>query len=151
MLLEPGRKVASLVVPAVGRLVQVGDPVQPYRVTDADGQEVDAVSDFLKDLRARDLSMETLKSYGRALLRWAALPVGGRAPMGASQPDGGPGLRAVAPTGPQTRLASTGGRPAARFSEHRHREAVRGHGIRTEDYPTRARAGGRSGGVLRCR
>lgn len=61
MLLEPGRNVANLVVPPVGRLLEVDDPVQPYCVTGRDGQEIAAVSDFLKDLRARDLSMETLK------------------------------------------------------------------------------------------
>jgi hypothetical protein len=65
MLLEPGRNVANRVVPPVGRLAEVDDPVQPYRVTDRDGQEIAAVSNFLQDLRARDLSMETLKSCGR--------------------------------------------------------------------------------------
>lgn len=70
MLLEPGRNVANLVVPPIGRLVETDDPVLPFRVTDRDGQEAGPVSDFLKDLRARDLSLETLKSYGRALLRW---------------------------------------------------------------------------------
>ncbi|MFE1383523.1 tyrosine-type recombinase/integrase [Streptomyces sp. NPDC058740] len=70
MLLESGRNVANLVVPPAGRLVAVGDPVQPYRVIDPEGREAEAVSDFLKDLRARDLSVETLRSYARALLRW---------------------------------------------------------------------------------
>ncbi|MFD7514109.1 hypothetical protein ACFV85_04795 [Streptomyces niveus] len=48
MLLEPGRNVAILVVAPVGRLEKVDDAVQPYRVIDPAGRNVEAVSDFFQ-------------------------------------------------------------------------------------------------------
>jgi len=67
--------------------------LQPYRVTDLDGGEVVvAVFDFLKDLQSRDLSVETLKQYGRALCGGGTASCGRRRAVGASGARGGPGF-----------------------------------------------------------
>ncbi|MDP9798910.1 site-specific recombinase XerD [Catenuloplanes nepalensis] len=51
-------------------MVRSDDPVLPVRVMDGAGVEVEPVSMFLRDLRGCDYSVETLRSYGLALLRW---------------------------------------------------------------------------------
>ncbi|MGW2197253.1 tyrosine-type recombinase/integrase, partial [Streptosporangium sp. NPDC001682] len=65
-----GRDLARLVVLDVGRLVDTGDPWEPYRLLDADGAVVEPVAAFLADLQAADRSVATLKSYGNDLLLW---------------------------------------------------------------------------------
>jgi integrase len=67
---ENARDLASLVVPRAGRLVSAGDEVEPYRLLDADGELVEPVAVFLRELRAAGRSAGTLRSYGMDLLRW---------------------------------------------------------------------------------
>ena len=67
---ENARDLASLVVPCAGRLVSTGDDVEPYRLLDADGELVEPVAVFLRELLAAGRSTTTLRSYGMDLLRW---------------------------------------------------------------------------------
>jgi hypothetical protein len=67
---EPARDLASVVVPAVGRLVTSGDPWAPFVLVDPDGVPVEAVDAFLRDLQAAGRSAATARSYGLDLLRW---------------------------------------------------------------------------------
>ena len=46
------RDAAGLVVPRVGRVVETSDQQIPYRVVDAAGEELRAVSEFLRDIAA---------------------------------------------------------------------------------------------------
>jgi integrase len=64
------RDLAILVVPQVGRLVDTGDPWEPYRLIDWDGSAVEAVSAWFADLQAGGRSTATVRSYGGDLLRW---------------------------------------------------------------------------------
>ena len=57
-------------VPAVGVLAETGDPWEPYYLTGADGQRVEPVSEFLRDLQASGRPATTQRSYSLALLRW---------------------------------------------------------------------------------
>ena len=59
-----------LAVPLVGRVVGNGLGWEPYRLVDADGEVVDAVSAFLAELQAAGRSAATLRSYALDLLRW---------------------------------------------------------------------------------
>jgi integrase len=68
--IEPARDLASVVVPAVGRLVASGDPWAPFALVDPDGVLVEAVDAFLRDLQAAGRSAATARSYGLDLLRW---------------------------------------------------------------------------------
>ena len=47
------RDVAALKVARVGRVEKSDDPLQPFRLVDADGTEVAAVSEFLHHARRR--------------------------------------------------------------------------------------------------
>ena len=67
---ERSRDLASVVVPAVGRLVESSDPWEPYRLVDLTGAPVDAVGAFLRDLQAAGRTAATARSYGMDLLRW---------------------------------------------------------------------------------
>src|SRR5260370_35265416 len=64
------RDLVSLVVPAVGALAETGDPWEPYHLTDPDGQRVEPVSEFLRDLQASGHPATTQRPYSLALLRW---------------------------------------------------------------------------------
>jgi hypothetical protein len=64
------RDLGSLVVPAVGALVETGDPWEPYYLRDPGGGRVGPVSEFLRDLQAAGRSATTQRSYSLALLRW---------------------------------------------------------------------------------
>jgi hypothetical protein len=46
------RGLAGLVVPDVGRLVETGDPWEPYRLLDANGAVVEPVAVYLAELQA---------------------------------------------------------------------------------------------------
>jgi site-specific recombinase XerD len=59
-----------LVVPQVGRLVATGDRYEPYRLVDADGAVVVAVTAYFRDLLAAGRAEATVRSYGMDLLRW---------------------------------------------------------------------------------
>jgi integrase len=66
-----GRVERSLpLVARVGRVVPGRDATPAWRVLDACGTEVTAVSDYLRDAVARDFGTASLESYARALLRW---------------------------------------------------------------------------------
>jgi integrase len=67
---EPSRDLATVVVPAVGRLAESGDPWEPYRLVDRAGVPVEAVGVFLRDLQAAGRTPATARSYGMDLLRW---------------------------------------------------------------------------------
>ena len=59
-----------MVVPQVGRLAATGEPWQPYRLLDAGGSPVEAVSAYFAELQAAGRSASTARSYGMDLLRW---------------------------------------------------------------------------------
>ncbi len=61
---------AGLVVPLVGAVEATGDPFEPYRLVDAGGEPVLAVTAFLADSQACGRSAATQRSYSMALLRW---------------------------------------------------------------------------------
>jgi integrase len=67
---EPSRDLAALVVSQVGRLVATGDRYEPYRLVDADGVAVVAVTAYFRDLLAAGRAESTVRSYGMDLLRW---------------------------------------------------------------------------------
>ena len=67
---EQERNVDALVVPRVGRVEEVTGGVVLYRVVDAAGAEMAAVSEFMLDLLASDCSPATLRSYAYELLGW---------------------------------------------------------------------------------
>lgn len=67
---EQERNVDTLVVPRAGRVEGVTDGLVPYRVVGADGVELAAVTEFLRDLSASDCSPSTLRSYAYELLGW---------------------------------------------------------------------------------
>ncbi|MFI8003626.1 tyrosine-type recombinase/integrase [Streptomyces sp. NPDC086010] len=66
----PERDLKSLVVPDVGRLLETGDPWEPYRLLDPADQRVEPVAVYLKDLLANYTPTTTLRSFGYDLLRW---------------------------------------------------------------------------------
>lgn len=57
-------------MPLVGSLASTGDPFEPYRLLDRDGEVVAAVTAYLRDLRACGRPTTTLRSYAMDLLRW---------------------------------------------------------------------------------
>jgi site-specific recombinase XerD len=67
---EQERNIDVLVVPRVGRVEEVTDGLVPYRLVDASGAEMAAVSEFLRNLMASDSSPATLRSYAYELLGW---------------------------------------------------------------------------------
>jgi len=66
-------KVSDLVVLPIGRVQATGRPKQAWAVLDADGVEIDAVSQWLTELAASDYSPGTLRSYAYDLLAWYRL------------------------------------------------------------------------------
>src|SRR5206468_10555606 len=64
------RDVATLVVPRIGCVAATGDPLEPYRLLDADGGVVAPVASFLRELLAASRAPLTLRSYAMDLLRW---------------------------------------------------------------------------------
>ncbi len=67
---DPERDLAALVVPQSGRLVATGNPYEPYRLVDPDGQVVEAATAYFRDLLAAGRAASTVRSYGLDLLRW---------------------------------------------------------------------------------
>jgi integrase len=65
-----GRDLAALVVPRIGSVVARDDPLEPYRLLDADGGPVVPVASFLRELLAASRVPLTLRSYAMDLLRW---------------------------------------------------------------------------------
>ncbi len=64
------RDIAALVVPRIGRVVDGMDARVSFRVVDAAGRDVPAVSEFLREMAACDASPATLRSYSYELLGW---------------------------------------------------------------------------------
>jgi hypothetical protein len=64
------RDVAALRVARIGRVEKSSDPLRPFRLVDADGSEVAAVSEFLHHMLADDASPASLRSYAYELLAW---------------------------------------------------------------------------------
>ncbi len=60
----------DFVLPELGRLLETGDPWEPFRVLDPVGSPVEPTVLYLKELMARDSSPLTPRSYGMDLLRW---------------------------------------------------------------------------------
>jgi integrase len=67
---ESRRDLAAVVVSLAGALLPTGDPWQPYRLLDPDGEVVEPVAEYLKDLQAAGRAAATQRSYGMDLLRW---------------------------------------------------------------------------------
>ncbi len=51
-------------------MVATGDPWEPYRLVDPDGELVVSVRSYLTDLQAAGRAVATQRSYGMDLLRW---------------------------------------------------------------------------------
>ena len=66
---NPDQDLVGLVVPRVGRLVETGNPVEPYRLVDGSGEVVEPVMVYFRELQATGRSAATLRSYGMDLLR----------------------------------------------------------------------------------
>jgi integrase family protein with SAM-like domain len=66
---RPGRDLRDFVLPELGRLLETGDPWEPFRVLDPVGRPVEPAVLYLKELMARDNSPLTPRSYGMDLLR----------------------------------------------------------------------------------
>ena len=64
------RDLATLVVPLIGCVAATDDPLEPYRLIDADGAVVAPVASFLRELLAASRAPLTLRSYAMDLLRW---------------------------------------------------------------------------------
>ncbi len=67
---EPSSDLALRWVPQLGRLVGTGDRALPWALLDPDGNSVEAVASYFKELQAAGRSPATLRSYGMDLLRW---------------------------------------------------------------------------------
>ncbi|MFD8378311.1 site-specific integrase [Streptomyces sp. NPDC059679] len=67
---RPGRDLRDFVLLELGRLLETGDPWEPFRVLDPVGRPVEPTVLYLKELMARDSSPLTPRSYGMDLLRW---------------------------------------------------------------------------------
>jgi Phage integrase, N-terminal SAM-like domain len=70
MFEEDARNLAALRVPLTGSLQATDDRWVSYRLVDAAGIPVEAVSDYFRDLQAAGRSVATIRSYGTDLLRW---------------------------------------------------------------------------------
>jgi integrase len=66
----PSNDFALKLVPQVGRLMGTGDRALPWALTDADGNVVEAVAAYFRELQAAGRSPATMRSYGMDLLRW---------------------------------------------------------------------------------
>lgn len=64
------RDVSVLQVPRLGRVEPTADPLLPWRLLDASGDEVASVAEFLRDMLASDASAASLRSYAYELLAW---------------------------------------------------------------------------------
>ena len=67
---ETFRDIETLRVPRAGRVEEAPGGVVPYRVVDASGAELTAVTEFLRNLSASDCSPATLRSYAYEILGW---------------------------------------------------------------------------------
>src|SRR5438046_10387500 len=79
-VVPPVQDLARLTLPLVGEVVTIDELDVPYTVTDATGQPVEPVTEFMRDFSAGDVSVTSCRSYAYDLLRWwrwlAAIAVG---------------------------------------------------------------------------
>lgn len=68
--LGPGRDLSCFVLPEIGRLVETGEPQEPYSLLDPNGLPVAPVASFFAELQAASRPAATIRSYGMDLLRW---------------------------------------------------------------------------------
>jgi integrase len=54
----------------VGEVVTTDEPDVPFTITDAAGEPVEPVTEFMQDFRAGDMSRTSCRSYAYDLLRW---------------------------------------------------------------------------------
>src|SRR5260370_37168880 len=73
---------AGLVVPLVGAVDATGDPFEPYRLVDAEGEPVLPVTAFLADLQACGRAGATPRADSMALLRWRRVLWAAQGPWG---------------------------------------------------------------------
>ncbi len=66
----PVRDLRRLKLALLGRVMATDEPGVPFTITDAAGQPVEPVSEFIRDLAAGDLSPASCRSYAYDLLRW---------------------------------------------------------------------------------
>jgi Phage integrase, N-terminal SAM-like domain len=64
------RDLAAFVLPEIGRLVDTGDPWEPYQLLDPEGERVEPTAVYFADLQARGQPATTIRSYALDLLRW---------------------------------------------------------------------------------
>ena len=105
---EQERNIDALVVPRTGRVEEVPGGLVPYRLVDASGTEMAAVSEFLRNLTASDCSPGTVRSYAFELLGWIRFLRRGGGPVGPGVASRGPRLRALA--GADAEAAATASR-----------------------------------------
>jgi integrase len=67
---RPGRDVAGLRLPVVGRVVATDEVGLPYIVVDAAGGQVEPISEFVREMSAGDMPDSSCRSYVFDLLRW---------------------------------------------------------------------------------
>ena len=66
----PVRDLLRLKLPMVGDVVTTSEPDVPFTVTDAAGEQVEPVTEFMRDFSAGDASPASCRSYAYDLLRW---------------------------------------------------------------------------------
>ena len=64
------RDLLRLTLPMVGDVVTTGEPDVPFTITDAVGEQVEPVTEFMRDFSAGDASRTSCRSYAYDLLRW---------------------------------------------------------------------------------
>ena len=83
------RDLASLTVSSAGSLATTGDPFEPYRLLDSQGEAVAGVTAYLRDIHAGGRPATTVLLRDRPLALVSFLVVRGR-PLGASDAHRGP-------------------------------------------------------------
>jgi hypothetical protein len=65
----PVRDLLRLTLPLVGEVVTTDEPDVPFTITDAAGEPVEPVTEFMRDFSASDASRSSCRSYAYDLLR----------------------------------------------------------------------------------
>jgi integrase len=69
-LLQPDRDLVRLRLPVVGEVVRTAEPGAVFTITDAVGELVGPVTEFMRDFAAGDVGPSSCRSYAYDLLRW---------------------------------------------------------------------------------
>jgi integrase len=67
---SPPRDLRGLQVPRIGAAVETNEPGEPFTIVDAAGEPVEAVSEFMREFTAGDMTSASCRSYAHDLLRW---------------------------------------------------------------------------------